>query len=60
MITLYGLGLSLYVRKVRIILEEKGLDYEFDPVVPGQLPEELKKMTPLGKIPFLRWGFSCE
>ncbi|NQZ58907.1 MAG: glutathione S-transferase family protein [Lentisphaeraceae bacterium] len=56
MITLYGLGLSLYVRKVRIILEWKGLGYAFDPVIPGRLPEDLKVMTPLGKIPFMKDG----
>ena len=47
---LYGLGFSLYVRKVRFILEFKGIDYDFDSVPPSQA-EDYLKISPLGKIP---------
>lgn len=53
---LYGLPVSLYVRKVRFLLEYKGLDYELDPVVPMNPPEGFTKISPLGKIPVLRIG----
>ena len=45
---LYGAPQSPFVRKVRIALEEKGLPYEIENVVPG--------LHPLGKMPVLRDG----
>jgi glutathione S-transferase len=59
-ILLHGAGGSPFVRKVRIVLAEKGLAYEHvltDP--PPGLPfpgitSELRPKTPLGKIPFAR------
>ena len=54
MATLYGVGLSPYVRKVRVLLAEKGLAYEHDPVIPFNASAEFKQMSPLGKIPVYR------
>jgi glutathione S-transferase len=51
MATLHGAGLSPFVRKVRIALKEKNIPYEHDPVVPFNVSDEFKKMSPLGKIP---------
>jgi len=47
----HGASLSPFVRKVRVALAEKGLDYQLDPVVPFGVSDEYKKMSPLGKIP---------
>jgi glutathione S-transferase len=54
-IVLYGAGLSPYVRKVRLALALKGLDYELIPVIPqsDDKPEEFVKNSPLGKIPLI-------
>jgi glutathione S-transferase len=48
---LHGVGASPFVRKVRVALVEKGMDYELDPVMPFGVSDEYKKMSPLGKVP---------
>lgn len=53
---LYGVSLSPYVRKVRVAMAEKGLDYELEPVMPGNVPESFKKISPLSKVPVYRDG----
>ncbi len=50
---LIGASLSPFVRKVRVILSEKGLAYDHDPMVPFGVSDEYKRMHPLGKIPTL-------
>lgn len=53
---LHGANLSPFVRKVRVALAEKGIEYESVPVVPfGQTPEFMK-LSPLGKIPVYEEG----
>lgn len=47
----HGVGLSPFVRKVRVVMAEKGLDYELIPVIPVNVSDEYKKISPLGKIP---------
>jgi glutathione S-transferase len=49
--TLYGAGLSPFVRKVRVVLAEKAIAYDHDPVVPFNVSAEFKAISPLGKIP---------
>jgi glutathione S-transferase len=39
------------VRKVRVALREKGIAYELDPILPFNVSDEYRKMSPLGKIP---------
>jgi glutathione S-transferase len=39
------------VRKVRVTLAEKGLDYELRPLLPFNVSAEYRKISPLGKIP---------
>lgn len=50
----YGANLSPFVRKVRVVLAEKGVDYELDPVNPFAAPPEFLKISPLKRIPVLR------
>jgi len=51
MSTLHGAALSPFVRKTRIALKEKGIPYDLDPVIPFNVSDDFKKMSPLGKIP---------
>lgn len=50
----HGVGASPFVRKVRVALDEKGLDYELEPVFPFGVSAEFRKISPLGKIPVLQ------
>ena len=54
--TLYGISASPFVRKVRVALEEKGIAYEHDPVIPVNVSAEYKKISPLGKVPAYKDG----
>jgi len=54
--TLHGVILSPYVRKVRIMLEEKNVAYALNLVIPFNAPADFKKISPLGKIPVLSEG----
>jgi len=56
MITVHGAGPSPFVRKVRVALAEKKLEYTLDPVMPFGPNPELRKLSPLGKIPALTDG----
>ncbi|MEE2662594.1 MAG: glutathione S-transferase family protein [Myxococcota bacterium] len=49
--TIHGVNASPFVRKVRAVLEEKGVEYELNPVMPFGVSDEFKKISPLGKIP---------
>ena len=59
--TIFGAPYSVYVRAVRLALEEKGVDYELVPVDifgPGGPPAEHMARHPFGKIPaFEHTGF---
>lgn len=50
----YGAGISPFVRKVRLALIEKGLEYTLDPVNPFTPPEGFLEMSPLKRIPAFR------
>jgi len=52
----YGVNLSPFVRKVRVALAEKGVAYELEPVIPVNVSDEFRKISPLGKIPAYRDG----
>ncbi len=52
-VTLVGVPLSPFVRKVATCLLNKGMDYDNDPVLPLSLPEGFEKISPLRKIPVL-------
>jgi glutathione S-transferase len=53
MIKLHGASASPFVRKVRVVLALKDLPYEHIPNMPFSNDPELKKISPLGKIPVL-------
>ena len=55
-IKLYGAIVSPYVRKVRLALAHKGLNYEQISVIPSspEKPAEFVANSPLGKIPLLQ------
>lgn len=52
----YGVSASPFVRKVRVVLDEKGIAYDVDPVIPINVSPEFRKISPLGKIPVLEDG----
>lgn len=54
--TVYGASASPFVRKVRVVLAEKGIAYDLDPVIPFNPPAEFRQISPLGKIPAYRDG----
>jgi len=53
---LYGAVPSPFFRKCRIALEEKGLPYEIEPLIPVPKTPELLALHPMGKIPILSDG----
>jgi len=53
---LYGASASPFFRKCRIALEEKGLPYDIEHLVPVPKTAELLALHPMGKIPILRDG----
>jgi len=50
----YGASVSPFVRKVRVVLAEKGLEYTLDPVSPFAPPPEFLAISPLKRIPAFR------
>lgn len=53
---IYGVPVSVYVRKVRFLMEYKGIDYDLDPMLPTKPPIGFRDISPLGKIPVLTLG----
>ncbi len=53
---LMGANVSPFVRKVRVMLAEKGIAYDFEPVSPFAPPPNWRDISPLGKIPALLDG----
>lgn len=53
-LTVIGAPLSPFVRKVRVVLAEKKIDYKLDPVSPFAPPPGFEKISPLKRIPVLR------
>lgn len=53
---LYGFPLSPFVRKVAVVLADKGLDFEWVPTNPRQPDEEFSAASPFHKIPALADG----
>lgn len=51
---LMGSVLSPFVRKTRIVLEEKGIDYILEPVVPFMAPDSFTDLSPLRRVPVLK------
>ncbi len=55
----FGAPLSPFVRKVRVCLLEKGLDYQLEVVMPFTPPEWYLQLNPLGRIPAMKDGELC-
>ena len=55
-LTVYGVPLSPFVRKVRLCLLEKGLDYQLETVMPFSPPDWYLQLNPLGRVPALKDG----
>ena len=53
---LHGVSASPFVRKVRLVLETKKLEYQMNPIIPKNVSDDFKKISPLGKIPALTDG----
>lgn len=51
---LHGVSLSPWVRRLMVLMEEKGIEFDLVTAVPGQTASaELQNMNPLGRIPVL-------
>lgn len=50
----YGASLSPFVRKVRVFLAEKGLDYQLEQVNIFPVPDWFAEMSPLKRIPVFK------
>lgn len=55
-LTVLGAGVSPFVRKVRVVLAEKGLEYTHEQISPFAPPPGWREISPLGKIPVFRDG----
>lgn len=55
-LVVYGVPLSPFVRKLRLCLAEKALNYDLKIVMPFNQPEWFLEMNPLGRIPVLKDG----
>ena len=52
---LYGAPASVFVRKPRILLNEKGIDFHCEPTNPMlEVSDEFKNISPLLKIPVFK------
>lgn len=54
MLEIHGVNVSAFVRKTRVALAEKGIEYKLIPANPFAPTPEFLQLTPLGKIPVLR------
>ncbi|MEJ0026172.1 MAG: glutathione S-transferase family protein [Rhizomicrobium sp.] len=50
----YGGAVSPFVRKVRVVLAEKGVDYQLEQISPFNPPPHFLAISPLKRIPVLR------
>ena len=53
-IIVYGGSISPFVRKVRVVLAEKGVDYQLEQVSPFSPPPNFADISPLKRIPAMR------
>lgn len=52
-LVLYGASLSPFVRKVEVVLREKGIDFESESIN-FPIPDWFREISPLGRMPALR------
>ncbi len=53
-LVVYGVPLSPFVRKVEVVLREKGLEYDFETANIMPMPDWFKEISPARRIPVLR------
>lgn len=53
MLTIYGVPVSVHVRKVVVVSLSKGLDYRVEPVIPFAPPPGWAELSPTGLIPVM-------
>jgi glutathione S-transferase len=53
-LTVYGVPLSPFVRKLRLCLAEKGLEYQLVIILPFDQPAWFQDLNPLGRIPAIK------
>lgn len=58
-LVIYGLKGSPFVRKVQVLMAEKGLDYEIEPASPFPAPDWFVEISPAKRIPVLRDRAVC-
>lgn len=58
-LTLFGAPLSPFVRKARLCLLEKSMDYQLEVVMPFTPPDWYLQLNPLGRIPAFKDGDLC-
>lgn len=51
---IYGGSVSPFVRKVRVMLAEKGQEYALEQISPFRPPPDFRDISPLGRIPAFR------
>ncbi len=56
---IYGASLSPFVRKTVAYANEKGLEFEHRPMMPGADDPEFRECSPFGKVPGFRDGDYC-
>lgn len=56
MLTVHGSPVSPFVRKVLVLLTEKGVDFDVNPISPFPAPKEHLEISPTGKIPAITDG----
>lgn len=56
---IYGVSLSPFACKTVAFANEKGLEFEHKPVLPGSDDAEFRECSPFGKVPGLRDGDYC-
>jgi glutathione S-transferase len=53
-LVLYGVPLSPFVRKAEVVMNEKGVEFEIEPVNIMPMPDWFKEISPARRIPVLR------
>lgn len=56
MLTIYGVPISVHVRKTIVTANLKGIEYRVDPVIPFNPPANWSSLSPTGLIPAMQDG----
>jgi glutathione S-transferase len=56
MLTIYGVPISVHVRKTLVTANLKGIEHKVEPVIPFNPPPDWNELSPTGLIPAMRDG----